>query len=108
MLSDLWLLANPGKDLRDLLVLEARLGQDDRDVTPAPTPGEYPFFDGKLGIPGGKCMIQGEKIPERMRATTTKSAFTKRTMGMRVTMAMRKLREKLGRLIAPLKASLIF
>ena len=43
-----WLLANPGKDLLDLLVLEARLGQDDRDVTPAPAFGRYPFLDGKL------------------------------------------------------------
>ena len=52
-------------------------------------------------------MIQGKKIPTTMRATTTKSALTKKTMAMTVISATRKRREKLCYLIAPVKASLI-
>jgi hypothetical protein len=43
-----WLLANPGKDPLDLLVLKA--GQDqseDRPETPTPATGGHPFFDRK-------------------------------------------------------------
>ena len=43
-----WLLTNPGKDPLDLLVLEARQGQEeDRDETPTPASGGHPFFDRK-------------------------------------------------------------
>lgn len=56
-----WLLANPGKDPLDLLVLEARLGQDDRDVTPAPASGRYPFFDRKLWDRWGQTHDTGEE-----------------------------------------------
>ena len=41
-----WLLANPGKDPLDLLVLESRQDQGEgRDETPVPASGEHPFFD---------------------------------------------------------------
>jgi hypothetical protein len=44
-----WLLANPGKDPLDLLVLEARQDQgQNRDETPAPGSGRYPFFDHRV------------------------------------------------------------
>ena len=43
-----WLLANPGKDPPDLLVLESRQDQGEgRDQTPAPAAGGHPFFDRK-------------------------------------------------------------
>jgi len=43
-----WLLANPGKHSRDLLVLESRQDQGEgRDKTPAPASGAHPFFDRK-------------------------------------------------------------
>ena len=43
-----WLLANPGKDPLDLLVLESRQDQGGgRDETPAPASGGHPFFDRK-------------------------------------------------------------
>jgi hypothetical protein len=43
-----WLLANPGKDPLDLLVLEARQDQgEDRPETPTPASGGHPFFDRK-------------------------------------------------------------
>ena len=43
-----WLLANPGKEPLDLLVLEARQGQgEDRDETPVPASAGHPFFDSK-------------------------------------------------------------
>jgi len=43
-----WLLANPGKDPLDLLVLESRQDQGEgRDETPAPASGGHPFFDRK-------------------------------------------------------------
>jgi len=43
-----WLLANPGKDPLDLLVLESRQDQGEgRDETPVPASGGYPFFDRK-------------------------------------------------------------
>ena len=64
-----WLLTNPGKDPLDLLVLEARLGQDrNRNVTPAPASGRYPFSTENSGIARGKCTIQGKKIPTTIRA----------------------------------------
>ena len=103
-----WLLANLGNDPLDMLVLEARLGQDDCDMTPGPASGRYPFSTANSGITGGKRMIQGKKIATTMRATTTKSALTKTAMAMTVTSVTRKRREKLCRLIAPLKASLIW
>lgn len=60
-----WLLANPGKDPLDLLVLEARLGQDgNRDVTPAPASGRYPFFDRKLWDRSGQMHDTGEEDPD--------------------------------------------
>jgi hypothetical protein len=41
-----WLLANPGKDPLDLLVLEARQDQgEDTQETPTPASGGHPFFD---------------------------------------------------------------
>ena len=41
-----WLLTNPGEDPLDLLVLEARLGQDrNRDVIPASASGQYALFN---------------------------------------------------------------
>jgi len=43
-----WLLANPGKDALDLLVLESRQDQGEgRDETPAPASDGHPFFDRK-------------------------------------------------------------
>jgi len=40
-----WLLANPGKDPLDLLVLESHQVQGEgRDETPAPASGGHPFF----------------------------------------------------------------
>jgi len=43
-----WLLANRGKDLVDLLVLESRQDQGEgKDDTPAPASGGYTFFDRK-------------------------------------------------------------
>jgi len=43
-----WLLANPGKDPLDLLVLESRQDHGEgRDETPAPVSGGHPFFDRK-------------------------------------------------------------
>jgi hypothetical protein len=43
-----WLLANPGKDPLDLLVLEARQDQgEDESETPTPASGGHPFFDRK-------------------------------------------------------------
>jgi len=43
-----WLLANPGKDPLDLLVLESRQEQGGgRDETPAPASPGHPFFDRK-------------------------------------------------------------
>jgi len=43
-----WLLANPGKDFLDLLVLESRQDQGEgQDETPAPASGGHPFFDRK-------------------------------------------------------------
>ena len=43
-----WLLANPGKDPLDLLLLESRQDQGEgRDETPAPGSGGDPFFDRK-------------------------------------------------------------
>ena len=43
-----WLLANPGKDPLDLLVLESRQDQGEgRDETPAPPSGGHPLFDRK-------------------------------------------------------------
>ena len=43
-----WLLANPGKDPLDLLVLESRQDQGEgRDETRAPASGGHPFFDRK-------------------------------------------------------------
>jgi len=43
-----WLLANPGKDPLDLLVLESRQDQGEgRDETPAPASSGHPFFDRK-------------------------------------------------------------
>ena len=43
-----WLLANPGKDPLDLLVLESRQDQGEgRDEAPAPVSGGHPFFHRK-------------------------------------------------------------
>jgi len=43
-----WLLANPGKDPFDLMVLESGRDQaEGRDETPAPASGGHPFFDSK-------------------------------------------------------------
>jgi len=43
-----WLLANPGEDLLNMLVLESRQDQGEgRDETPAPASGGLPFFDSK-------------------------------------------------------------
>jgi len=43
-----WLLANPGKDPVDLLVLESRQDQaEGGDETPAPASSGQPFFDRK-------------------------------------------------------------
>ena len=67
-----WLLTKPGNDPLDLLVLEARLGQDDRDTTPSLPRGETLFSTENSGTAGGKRMIQGKKISTTMRATTTK------------------------------------
>jgi len=57
-----WLLANPGKDPLDLLVLEARSGQDvNQDATPAPASGRYPFFDRKAWERWGQMHDTGEE-----------------------------------------------
>jgi len=43
-----WLLANPGKDPLDLLVVQSHQDQGEgRDETPAPASGRHPFFDRK-------------------------------------------------------------
>jgi hypothetical protein len=43
-----WLLANPGKDPLNLLVLEAHQDQaEEREETPTPASGGHPFFDRK-------------------------------------------------------------
>ena len=48
-----WLISNPGKDPLDLLILEARQGQgENRDTTPAPLSGRYPFSTEGLGSLG--------------------------------------------------------
>ena len=56
-----WLLANPGNDPLDLLVLEACLGQDDCDMTPEPASGRYPFLDPQLWDRGGQTHDTGEE-----------------------------------------------
>jgi len=95
-----WLLANPGKDPLDLLVLEARQGQGwNHDTTPAPLSGRYPFSTERPGIAGGKPMTQGKKkITATTRATTTTSATTKKAM--MTTTTTRKRWEMTRRLIA--------
>ena len=51
----MWLLANPGKDPLDLLVLESHQDPGEaRDVTPAPASGGHPFFDRKARDRGGQ------------------------------------------------------
>ena len=57
-----WLLANPGKDPLDLLVLEAHQGQGgNRDTTPGPLSGRYPFFDRKAWDRWGQAHDTGEE-----------------------------------------------
>ena len=57
-----WLLANPGKDPLDLLLLESRQDQGEgRDETPAPGSGGHPFFDRKAWDRWG----QGDAIGAR-------------------------------------------
>lgn len=57
-----WLLANPGKDPLDLLVLESRQEQGrNRDETPAPASGRYPFFNRKVWDRWGQMDDNGEE-----------------------------------------------
>ena len=52
----MWLLTNRGKEPLDLLVQEARQGQEeDRDETPTPASGGHPFFDRKAWERWGQC-----------------------------------------------------
>jgi len=94
------LLANPGKDSLDFLVLETLQGQaGNRNTTPAPLSLLYPFSTERPWISGGNPMRQGKKkITATTIATTTTSATTKRPM--MTTNTARKWWEMTRRLIA--------
>jgi len=85
-----WLLAKPGKDPLDLLVLELPQDQGEgRDETPAPASGGHPFFDRRLetGWASGMTSEPGTTMTTTRLSTTAAAAKTK-TMSITVTTTM--------------------
>ena len=86
-----WLLANPGKDPLDLLVLESRQDEGEgRDETLAPASCGHIFFDRNAWDGGGSGMTSE---PGTTRTTTTRVSMTAaaaktKTMSLTVTTTM--------------------
>jgi len=85
-----WLLANPGKDPLDLLVLESRQDPGEaRDETPAPAFAGDPFSIVRPGTSGGSGMTSEPRMTTTtMRVSTTAAAAKTKTMSITVTMTI--------------------